>query len=335
MFWPEIAVLSRLDLMKELISADLECESVFGRLLHPNSESVKDPKLYGNPMVAYIELMRPKNLVLGAITVPLGAAFILQGQIVEELLIISLQTMAVMFFIGAGNVMNDIKDYEIDKLAHPNRPLPSGEISLQSATTFSRLLWASSILCLASAIYFSMDFDLWWATIIIYVIAVVLMISYDHGPKTKEMGLQGNIAISIMVAAVIIYGASSVGGLLNPLIWWVSGVVFFTNLAREIIKDCQDIIADEGQRTTLPMKIGLDKSRMVAYVVIMAALVCLYMPFWRGPFEFGQLVFQTPAILVLITLNGPLFKGDDVLVAGRIRAAMLLGLIGFLLPMLM
>jgi len=69
-------------------------------------------------------------------------------------------------------------------------------------------------------------------------------------------------------------------------------------------------------------------------VVIMAALVCLYMPYWRGPFEFGQLVFQTPAILVLITLNGPLFKGEDALVSARIRVAMLLGLIGFLLPML-
>jgi geranylgeranylglycerol-phosphate geranylgeranyltransferase len=285
-------------------------------------------------MVAWLELMRPKNLVLGAITVPLGAAFTLQGQIVDEMLIISLQTIAVMLFIGAGNVMNDIKDFEIDKLAHPNRPLPSQQISLIAATKFSWILWALSILCLVSGAYFSMDFDLWWATIIIYAIAVVLMVSYDHGPKTKEMGLQGNIAISLMVAAVIIYGASSVGGLLNPLIWWVSGVVFFTNLAREIIKDCQDIIADEGQRTTLPMKIGLEKSRMAAYVVIMAALVCLYMPYWRGPFEFGQLVFQTPAILVLITLNGPLFKGEDALVSARIRVAMLLGLIGFLLPML-
>ena len=285
-------------------------------------------------MVAWLELMRPKNLVLGAITVPLGAAFTLQGQIVDEMLIISLQTIAVMLFIGAGNVMNDIKDFEIDKLAHPSRPLPSQQISLIAATKFSWILWALSILCLVSGAYFSMDFDLWWTTIVIYAIAVVLMVSYDHGPKTKEMGLQGNIAISLMVAAVIIYGASSVGGLLNPLIWWVSGVVFFTNLAREIIKDCQDIIADEGQRTTLPMKIGLEKSRMAAYVIIMAALVCLYMPYWRGPFEFGQLVFQTPAILVLITLNGPLFKGEDALVSARIRVAMLLGLIGFLLPML-
>jgi hypothetical protein len=41
-------------------------------------------------------------------------------------------------------------------------------------------------------------------------------------------------------------------------------------------------------------------------------------------------VLQTPAILALITLNGPLFKGEDALVAGRIRLAMLLGLISFI-----
>ena len=40
------------------------------------------------------------------------------------------------------------------------------------------------------------------------------------------------------------------------------------------------------------------------------------------------------AILMLITLNGPLYKGEDELVAGRIRAAMLLGLIGFVVALL-
>ena len=69
---------------------------------------------------------------------------------------------------------------------------------------------------------------------------------------------------------------------------------------------------------------------MAAYVVLMGALVCLYMPFWRGPLEFGQLVFQTPAILAIITLNGPMYKGEDALVAGRIRLAMLLGLLSFI-----
>ncbi len=81
------------------------------------------------------------------------------------------------------------------------------------------------------------------------------------------------------------------------------------------------------------MKIGLERARMLAYVFIMAGLVCLYIPYWKGPFEFGRLVMQTPAILVLITLNGPLFQGDDVMVSSRIRVAMLLGLMGFILTM--
>ena len=136
-----------------------------------------------------------------------------------------------------------------------------------------------------------------------------------------------------MVGAVILYGASSISSLNSTLVWWTALVVFFTNLAREIVKDCQDMESDEGIRQTLPMKFGLQNSRMAAYVIIMAALVCLYMPYWRGPFEFGQIFFQIPAILTLITLNRPLYEGRDALVAGRIRVAMLLGLIGFIIPM--
>ena len=108
-------------------------------------------------------------------------------------------------------------------------------------------------------------------------------------------------------------------------------MVFLTNLAREMVKDCMDMEADAGSRQTLPMTYGKEKVRMAAYVVIMGALVCLYIPFWRGPFEFGQIALQIPAILTLITLNGPMVQGNDALVAGRIRIAMLLGLVSFIL----
>jgi 4-hydroxybenzoate polyprenyltransferase len=124
-----------------------------------------------------------------------------------------------------------------------------------------------------------------------------------------------------------------VGEITNPLIWYVSGVVFFVNLAREIVKDCQDLDADYETRVTLPMKIGLENSRMVAYVLTLFGIVMLYIPYWQGPFEFGQLLFQAPAMLVLITLNGPMWKGDDYIAATRLRIAMLLGLLGFILTL--
>ena len=284
---------------------------------------------------SYLQLMRLKNVLLAAITVPLGAQFAIGDEWVDEQLAeVVLQILAVVFFIGAGNTMNDIKDVAIDREAHPNRPLASGIISIDSAKKFVKLLWALSIICvLIGAYLLTTSNHSAVELLVIYVIAITLMMTYDHGPSLKNTGLKGNISISIMVGAVILYGASSVGQLWNTLVWWTAGVVFFTNLAREIIKDCEDMEADKGTRQTLPMSIGLLKSRMTAYVIVMASLVCLYVPYWKGPFEFNQLVFQTPAILMLITLNKQLAIGQDHQAAGKIRIAMLLGLIGFIVPM--
>ena len=283
---------------------------------------------------AFIELMRPKNMVLAAITVPLGALFGLNASLNEEqLTAVVIQIFSVLAFMGAGNAMNDIKDAAIDAQAHPNRPLPSQRISLEAAKKFVVVLWLISFSLMAVGAYLLMQSDAtWWPLAVIYIAAVALMLTYDLGPETKTKGLIGNVSISLMVAAVILYGAATVDSI-TRLSFLVAGVVFFTNLAREIVKDCQDMLADEGERYTLPMKIGLERARMLAYVFIMGELVCLYIPYWQGPFVFGQLLLQTPAIMVLITLNGPLFKGEDVQVSSRIRVAMLLGLMSFILTM--
>ena len=289
----------------------------------------------GGRIKAYLHLMRMKNVILASITVPLGAQFAVgDSWLSEQLLEVTTQILAVIFFIGAGNTMNDIKDVAIDREAHPERPLASGTIEISSANKFVKILWLLSITCLSIGAYsLHQNGNSIIELVTIYVVAVALMLTYDHGPELKNTGLMGNVSISIMVGAVILYGASSVGNLWTTLVWWTAGVVFFANLAREIIKDCQDMEADEGVRQTLPMTYGLVKSRMLAYVVVMAALVCLYIPYWKGPFEFNQLFFQTPAILMLITLNRELAEGKDYQAASKIRIAMLLGLIGFIIPM--
>ena len=281
---------------------------------------------------ASIELMRPKNLALAAATVPLGAYFaLMESSEAFPTLAVVLHLLAVVFFTGAGNAMNDIKDADIDRTAHPQRPLPSGRLSVEQARTFAASLWTLSVLAhVGGLLALEATPSIVLPTSTIYLVAVLLMVSYDHGPATKNRGLVGNLVISLLVGAVVLYGAAGVGGIGSALVWWIFGVVFLTNLAREMVKDCMDMEADAGSRTTLPMKYGKEKVRMAAYVVLMGALVCLYMPFWRGPLEFGQLVFQTPAILAIITLNGPMYKGEDVLVAGRIRLAMLLGLLSFI-----
>lgn len=285
-----------------------------------------------NKILASFELMRMKNILLASIATPVGALLALGDfSSITEYPEVILATTSVLFFMGAGNAMNDLRDIEIDRIAHPNRPLARDALSEKEA---KRLMISLALLSLGSlvACCLMMDDERMY-TLSIYGIVALLMLSYDSFLELKNKGLIGNISISLLVAAVTLYGASSVGELTNPLIWYVSGVVFFVNLAREIVKDCQDLDADSETRVTLPMKIGLENSRMVAYVITLFGIVMLYIPYWQGPFEFGQLLFQAPAMLVLITLNGPMWKGDDYVAATRLRIAMLLGLLGFILTL--
>jgi len=286
-----------------------------------------------NKILASFELMRMKNILLASIATPVGALLALGDfSSITEYPEVIFATTSVLFFMGAGNAMNDLRDIEIDRIAHPNRPLARDALSEKEA---ERLTISLALLSLGSLVACSlmMDDERTY-TLSIYGIVALLMLSYDSFLELKNKGLIGNISISLLVAAVTLYGASSVGELTNPLIWYVSGVVFFVNLAREIVKDCQDLDADSETRVTLPMKIGLENSRMVAYVITLFGIVMLYIPYWQGPFEFGQLLFQAPAMLVLITLNGPMWKGDDYVAATRLRIAMLLGLLGFILTLI-
>ena len=284
-------------------------------------------------LVASIQLMRIKNLGLALIATPLGAAFaLLDFEALLDYPEVALATLSVLFFMAAGNALNDLSDVEIDKIAHPSRPLANGSISISETKMLIGFLSLLSVASLLGCLYLMEGSQTYTACI--YVAAVVLMITYDHGPRTKQKGLIGNIAISSLVAAVVLYGASSIEGLDAVLCWYVAGVVFFVNLAREIIKDCQDMEADSDSRQTLPMKIGKENSRMVAYVLTLIGIVFLYIPYWQGPFLFGQLFLQSPAIVLLMSLNGPMWKGEDYAVATRLRIAMLLGLVSFIVTIL-
>jgi len=285
-----------------------------------------------NKILASFELMRMKNILLASIATPVGALLALGDfSSITEYPEVIFATTSVLFFMGAGNTMNDLRDVDIDRIAHPNRPLAREALSEKEAKILMISLALVSLGSLVACCLMMEDERKY--TLSIYAIVALLMLSYDSLLELKNKGLAGNISISLLVAAVTLYGASSVGEVTNPLIWYVSGVVFFVNLAREIVKDCQDLDADSESRVTLPMKIGLENSRMVAYVMTLFGLVMLYIPYWQGPFEFGQLLFQAPAMLVLITLNGPMWKGDDYVAATRLRIAMLLGLLGFILTL--
>ena len=273
-----------------------------------------------------VELSRPKNVVLAAITVPLGAHLALGGAWnLQASGLVALQTTSAICFMAAGNTLNDIADISIDQNSKPNKPIVSGRIDVQTATKVAYAFSVLSAIFMATVAYFSKDP---YPTIGIWMLAAFLMYTYDSGPKTKNSGLIGNIAISLMVGAVILFGAAAVSMVNTEIVIYASIVAFFANLAREIIKDCEDMDSDEG-RNTLPMKIGLMNARSLAYVFILASMVTLGLAHYIGPLEYHQIVFHAPAIFILFSLNGPLFHGEDHKAQQNVRLGMLLGLVAF------
>ena len=72
-------------------------------------------------MNPYIEILRPVNAVMAVITVILMA--LIAGRFDVDVL---LACVVVFTATGAGNVINDYFDHEIDRVNRPSRPIPSG-----------------------------------------------------------------------------------------------------------------------------------------------------------------------------------------------------------------
>lgn len=98
----------------------------------------------------FLKLARPANLVTAVADILAGIAIsgiLLMDPLDEEMSRnIFLLCMSTIGLYGGGIIFNDVFDIKIDKLERPERPLPKGLISMQSATIYGILLLVIGIL---------------------------------------------------------------------------------------------------------------------------------------------------------------------------------------------
>ena len=153
---------------------------------------------------SWFTLFRFGNSLTGLIGVIFGALLAL-GEVPKGDLgsITILHGLSVWAFMCSWNALNDILDIEIDKLNQPNRPLPSGQISLNNAKNVTAFLMCFSLLCLVYAGYISSTiedgFENWAPSILIWLMAIFLLTNYEsssnYSLKLKERGLPGNLSL--------------------------------------------------------------------------------------------------------------------------------------------
>ena len=279
-------------------------------------------------MNAYLEIIRPGNAVMAAISVVL---MMIVGHYYDLPIILC----AVIVFVctGAGNTINDVFDYKIDEINKPNRPIPSGRISLKNARNYSYVLFAVGIV-----LSFIIDYliNSIWPSVIV-VPAVVIM--YLYARNLKAMPLLGNITVAVLtgfcfvIAGTVIACATSSLKILFVSIYLGLFAVFMT-LAREIIKDMEDIEGDklEGART-FPILYGKRIPSIVSIVlIVITTLMCPVLYIFKIFNVFYMVVMVVPiAIFLYSAYSLKLDPPEEVCakVSKNIKIAMLISFLAF------
>ena len=235
---------------------------------------------------ALLALVRWENALLSALGVLLGAWWARGFVLASPTLVAAVIAVALT---AVANAENDYQDRDIDRVAHPERPLPSGALR----PVHARLTVGVAAVV---AVALSMLLGIEVALVTLAIIAVMLV----YSRVLKSRGLAGNVAVAILASLPFAYGAWTAGRPLDalPLV----GVAVPLHFAREIAKDLEDADADAPTRRTLPVAHGQRAARGALVVALALFAVMLWPLIARRP-QLGAFVLPAIVLVGMATLR--------------------------------
>ena len=279
------------------------------------------------------DLSRGWNMLWGISTVALGA--VMMGVDYEEkLLTLALHAFTIGCFIAGWFAINDLLDIDIDRINHPQRPLPSENISELSAKKYGyRMMILSGVGMVAIIMNDEKNIEgmAWKDSVAVWLVALLMMIAYEldgpFNPALKKRMFWGNLTIAMTMAITILFGAAAIDYALHPLLWLVAAAACVLTTAREIIMDNCDAAGDVDRNTYAKIK-GVERTRKTVWILSVAACLLLVMPFAVGYLPWNLVIFILPSIIFAIMTKPYLSRGKDSEVGNFLRFAMVSGLAG-------
>lgn len=157
----------------------------------------------------YLYLIRPANLITSAADIVAGAtvATLLvsesggEGITVTGFLLLLLSS--VLLYAG-GISMNDVLDYKLDLKERPERPIPSGKITVQRAAVFASLLLAGGVV-----------FAAWnhtYSGLLAFSIAVLSLV---YNKWSKHDSIVGPLNMGVLRGLNLLLGMSIIPGVVT------------------------------------------------------------------------------------------------------------------------
>jgi 4-hydroxybenzoate polyprenyltransferase len=160
----------------------------------------------------------------------------------------------------ASNGINQVYDLPIDRINKPERPIPSGRMSIKEAWVVSIIFFALAwILAWFITPYGTNEHSCFW----LVVIASVLTYMYSAPPfRTKRLGILANITVAIPRGLLLkVAGWSTVKTIFGWEPWFIGSIFGLFLLGATSTKDFSDMKGDaaDGCRT-LPIVYGPKKA---------------------------------------------------------------------------
>lgn len=230
------------------------------------------------------------------------------------------------FLLLAGTmVFNDIQDVQVDRVNTPDRPIPSGRVTIRQAYVLSIVF---SALALISSLV------LGFLTFLTALVALALMAYYNT--RGKKTGLLGNAVVSFNVALPFFFGGLAVNSL-RPLLFIFFLLAFLANTAREVAKGITDVAGDSSKGImTIAVTQGPKRAAELAGAFFVIAVL---LSFLAPVFDQRVSLFYYPGVVIADV--GFLYSSYRLVrdptgptvrkVKSQVLVWMLLGLVGFLL----
>jgi geranylgeranylglycerol-phosphate geranylgeranyltransferase len=251
------------------------------------------------------------------------------------ILILILSYLTYIFIAAAGNVVNDVFDIEIDKINRPDRPIPSGAITLKQAKVYSIVLWLIGIIF--SFVTIPISPAGFWCPIIAIFFS---FIGFAYAAKGKVIRIFGNFMVAISFSFGYIYGGV-ITGAFNQITSSLAIITFFLSSffmlqSREIIKGMEDVEGDRlRQVQTIAMVYGYRVAALSAAIcgalaIVFFTLVWLFafVNIWFIPFLILGDISVAVSIFILLSGVESSEKQNKASLFAKIGA--LFGLVGFL-----
>lgn len=258
---------------------------------------------------AYAQLARPANLPTAAADIIAGAAiagvFALDGyEKIGEISIGSLLLLVAssLFLYAAGVILNDVFDFKLDQTERPERPIPSGRVSLRSAS-----IYGASFLLLGILLAFAVH----KLSGILAFLLVLSILVYDA--FAKPHGFFGPLAMGVCRGLNLLLGISIAGTLPH---WWFALVPIVYIAAITLIS--------RGEVH------GDNKKHIIFAGVLYAVVIFLVLGFMRIGGRPLDLVLPF-LVIFAVAIYGPLFKAYKDNSPKNIKKAVVSGVLSLIL----